>query len=237
MPAWEVVGTSVLNEPRTTFPEDFTLPLPAGTIVGDIIVVSYWGGYGAEVTDTRLYSSERLVSPDHASQGAWGEATDLSDIDLRFHGSYAALAIAVTVRTDMGTPTPYPTFPPFGEFPPVGVASRPAIGFVASWTDVTTGFSVGTSTGWTRLTGAERLTSSSDWAVAAFSYDGPLPVPDLEPTLGPDTPYSMSAYVLAWDEPYVTTRRSYLRQRQSPASAPSRMTQLPSPARARQAYR
>jgi len=100
--AYQLVGTtSYTGEYLASFPYTHSIPVPTGTQVGDLLVVGFWGGSGHSVPDTRLTTVNR-VSPTTPA-GAYGVATDLSDVQIETDYLFNRTAIIVVAVRDYGT--------------------------------------------------------------------------------------------------------------------------------------
>jgi len=212
VPAFTVVGTSSV---AIAGDGSVAIPVPSGTSVGDLLVVGFWGGAGCEVTDARLTAVNRTGIGSPYNSGAYGVATDLSDVTLTFTG-YPRLAIVLALAdvapgfTGEALMQGTVASLVFDESP--GVAG---IGFVC---DIGTGFtpaSVGGSADWDTQ---DHVTLAPElYDLRCFSFDGVSPVPALDVSFDPAT-ISRAGFRLLWPVP--ATSRPFLRQRQSPRANP-----------------
>jgi len=210
-----VVGTSTIEDVTDG---SKTVPLPAGTIVGDLIVVGFWQGFGGSVAaDSRLTPINRTMTTEG---GGYGFATDLSDVALTFTDGYFGVAVVVVLRLDglapggTGSANILAT-EVFGDV----AGHMAAVAFVSDYGDDTV--SVGSSADWDTQDQAHADDGGTGTDVRCFTYLGVDPVPALDVSIvGSGTSTVNRGYTLLLLEIAAVTTRSYLRQRQSPRANP-----------------
>ena len=220
MGQFTVVGTSSLANASTG---SATIPVPTGTQIGDLLVVGFWQGTGCEVTDSRLTTVDRSGIPSPYNSGAYGTATDLSDVTLTFTGTYPQVAIVLALTDVIGT-LDSATALEQGGFPTDLVYSstggrNSSVAFVADFGNTALDVTVGASSTWTTQdhVGADLVD------LRCFTYDLTDPIPELNVSYGVDT-LNRGGFRLVFYgvNPVVGTTSTYMRQRQSPVRAPSR---------------
>lgn len=218
-----VVGTNTVTDSSSSA-HALTIALPAGTIVGDWIILS-WVTFDASfsTSDTRLST----IGSGANVYAAHGEATTLADVTVTT-GGYQIFTV-VTVRGFGAGPLvgATPVDPLSSTVWPSGLGLGPSVAFVAdrgisgsTITDV----AVGTATGWTSdaYTTASFDSSKNLAALRLFSFTGVGEAPGLSASYGADTTTRKSALFFLTPEAAPASR--YLRQRQSPHASPSRQS-------------
>lgn len=228
--------TGTLVSPGNTYD---TIPLPSGTVVGDMIVfvgsatssISPPGitpqasNFPVDIPDARLAQA----SADDTNLAVWvGEATDLSDVPVRLdeldYGGAVAAVIVFTLRNvdDVawdflgdfeGT---YAYIPPPNDHVTAS-AGGAAVAFVADKGpdgDV----AVGASGVWDNIDVAGITNGTVEVSLRAFMHPTSDVGDDLDVTFGADTTERYIGWWLDIDlsTPVVETTRPWLRQRQSP---------------------
>jgi hypothetical protein len=223
--AFTVVGSSSSAVASTTDPESYAIPVPSGTEVGDLLVVGYWGGDGCQITDDRLSTVGRTGLASPYSSGAWGIATDLSDVTLDMT-SFAGITVTypglVTVLALRGVGEPDDTgAQQFVEYDDTddmyarftGSGYDQAVMFVC---DVNSSVftEVGTSA-WTDQ-GEVNVLDGGDpglyYSLRGFTWTGGEPDPLVVGDAGGNE--ARSLFLVRWG--VAAPARHYLRQRQSP---------------------
>lgn len=212
-----LVGTSTLaGSYAPSFPYTHSIPVPTGTQVGDLLVVGFWGGSGHSVPDTRLTTVNR-VSPTTPA-GAYGVATDLSDVQIETNFSGNVTAIIVAAVRDYGTIETALARSDGSVFNPV-INAGAAPDYNAGITFVIDlGANPGDDSGW--VTSAS--VSSGSYYAKCFTFSGTGGIPGLTSADGGAA--NRSAFWMQFTAilPGQTTG-TYLRQRQSPVRTPSRI--------------
>lgn len=205
-----LVGVTTVATNASTDPQNFLLPVHGSTVVGDFLAVGV-GTFNVSVTDPRL---TEVV----AERGAFGRATDLSDVTLTTTGMWPGLAMCATLRrTELGTRRSYSSL--IGDYafttPLDGDGFVAGVAFVADADD--TDNEVQTFTGWTDLGEVSAMGPSTTYcSLRGYFYDGTDPVPDLNPD---DSSGGGGARLAFWSL-WPAGGSTWLRQRQSPKHNP-----------------
>jgi hypothetical protein len=223
-----VAGASTINATSPTNPTAHALPVPGSTSVDDLLVVGYWGGIGIEVTDARLTSVYRSGQPPY-SAGAYGTATDLTDVTFDAYLSIAGIAIAVAL-TDYSSYVVSASAETFG-MPSTDEAFSGVSGIAgavvcvidvedSSSSGLPVDVSLGDDGSWT-TEGAAYLTETyyTGYALKAYSYQGTGTIPSLTVASSVDA-VTRSVFAVLFND---LAAGRVLRQRQSPRYAPSRV--------------
>lgn len=225
MATFTVVGTSTVAAAGAG---SVAIPVPSGTSVGDLLIVGFWGGIGVEVTDSRLTPVNQggILAPHNA--GAYGIATDLSDVTLDCSG-WDRLAIVLALTAVDGSPVASARLiaPPSSTALAETAGFSAAVVFVADFQDTTstTGLPVDSSIGddadWTTQD-FQYVTATFDQtgtSIKCFTYVGVDPVPELTSTPSGDA-RTRTVFVTLLSDVVPVATRPYLRQRQSPRANP-----------------
>jgi hypothetical protein len=151
-----------------------SIPLPAGTVLGDLLVLSVDGGVSSNpvVNDSRFVSigSSILVAADQYAQVFVGFATDLSDIASSASGPWSAAAVVAYVGSAVLGPAANIAATGGSIVLPSIASTFAVMGYGGSSSVVAMGGAY-TPTGWRK--DAQALTNFSQAQI--FSYSGPAP--------------------------------------------------------------
>lgn len=223
--ALTIVGTATLAATSTTDPEDYTIPLPTGTVVGDYMLLGF-RGFGCVITDARLTGVEATPGSPTFITAAHGSVTDLSDVDVRFTNLAAGHAFLVVVR---GMPVPVAeaerrttdTGGPLLFAEDTAALAAVAFASVSASSSITL---TAADSPWVDLGVVDAYADYGGFdeyqSMRAMYYDG-SPVPDLNIDDSAITSAGGATYSIF--RFYPSSRPRYLRQRQSPAGSPARL--------------
>ena len=229
-----IVGTESIATAGSTDPEVFTIPVPTGTAIGDLLIVGHHQ-QEVEITDTRLTPVYGVYSAPNSS-GAFGIATDLTDVEVTVNGTRPGI---VTVIALTATSAPDAFYADVASDYDLLVRSEQpsyaaAIAFVCDIEDGS-GCEVGTDAGWTDQGEVAVYDGvGSYYSIRCLTYDSGAPVPSLTVDEAEGGGGLRSSLIAYWAPPVITAR-GFLRQRQRPPA--SRVRQVQSPARVRQVIR
>lgn len=214
--AFTVVGFTKYEPTSGAGPVTFSIPVPTGTQVGDLLFVGTWGASWMSVPDTRL---TEVDNPNGYPGGAYGVATDLSDVQ-----------VTSSQTTGNDDPVIVMAFRDFGTVvsaQAVGLSTRTAgdeLIFGADSTHfaaaaVVMNFDIGYPGGGSGWTTQGTATSGNVYAQAYTAFDSAgVPALSMAAITGAPT---IGAAWLIFDTAPPAAR--YLRQRQSPRRTPSRV--------------
>lgn len=221
-----VVGSNTDTINPATDPELVAVSLEPSTQVGDMLVVSFYGGSGFEVTDPRLTVVDRPGISSPYNSGAYGVATDLSDVEVTVHGYALGFITVVTVRdygsvafagaSQTGGMPGTSVVIPSGTFPDQGNA-------VVTVSDVGgAAVDVGDDAGWITQEYLTVTRGADGSSQRVLYYDSGAPVPGLTASYNTFVTTNRSWFYVIFGDAVASTT-TYLRQRQSPVRAPSRI--------------
>lgn len=234
MAGFTIVGTSSIATAPSTDPEVFTIPVPTGTVVGNLLVVGHHQ-QEVEITDSRLTPVYGVYSAPNSS-GAYGVATDLTDVEVTVNGLRPGIVTVVAV--DVGAPdTTYTDVTAdYGNLVHTAETGyTAAVAFVCDIEDESD-TQVGTGAAWVNRGEVSVFDGDATYySLRCVTYVGVDPVPELTLVEAGAGGGLRSSFIAYWVGPFDLPILAPLRQRQSPRGNRTRIGQVPL-GRARQRF-
>ncbi len=226
-----LVGVRSLSTAATTDPETFTMAVPTGTAVGDVLVLCFPVPEQYSTADARLTEHALWWGP-AAFVGAYGVATDLDDVEFTSTGGFPGLTLLVALRgVSAGAAEPdgwSQGDPPYMIFSDTdGFTS--AVVFVTGYDGSSLTLDDATDPAWT-TSGSVDMNDSGYYSLRVFTWSGSSPVPELEVLEATGSAATYTAFWLFWPP----GGQSTLRRRQIPRAG--RVRQAPDGLRQRQRF-